>query len=263
MENWKEKCFQVIELSKTVGAFLMQEKAKVTSKDIIIKGQHDYVTYVDKSAEKQIVAGLLKILPEAGFITEEKTISKTGETYNWIVDPLDGTTNFIHGLAPFAVSIALKRNDEMIMGVIYEPNLDEVFYAWEGSEAYLNQEIIHVSQTQQLDNALIATGFPYYDYSKLEPYMQLFDWCMRNTRGVRRLGSAATDLAYVACGRMDGFYEYGLKPWDVAAGSFIVQRAGGKVCDFSGDNKYLFGQEIIAFNPLLHDDFVEIIGEYF
>jgi myo-inositol-1(or 4)-monophosphatase len=176
---------------------------------------------------------------------------------------LDGTTNFIHGLAPFCTSIALKRNDEIILGVISEPNLKETFYAWVGSQAFLNGKPITVSDTDKLDNALLATGFPYYDYSRLENYMQVFEWCMRNSRGVRRLGSAAMDLAYVACGRMDGFYEYGLKPWDVAAGSFIVQQAGGKISDFSGDNNFLFGQEIIAFNGKLHDEFVEVMGSFF
>lgn len=263
MDNLENLCLKVVELSKEVGAFLMSEKNNITTKDIEIKGQHDYVTYVDKTAEKQIVKGLMEYLPEAGFITEEETISKQGETYNWIVDPLDGTTNFIHGMAPFATSIALKENDKIILGVIYEPNLDEVFYAWQGSKAFLNSKPIEVSKTSKLDNALLATGFPFVDYSKLEPYMQLFEWCMRNTRGVRRLGSAATDLAYVACGRMDGFYEYGLKPWDVAAGSLILERAGGIVSDFSNGDNYLFGQEILAFNKSLHSPFAEVIADYF
>lgn len=263
MGNLDEICMSVVDLSRQIGEFLMEEKHKITEKDVQSKGKHDYVTYVDKTAEKKIVEGLSKILPSAGFIAEEGTSSKIGETYNWIVDPLDGTTNFIHGLAPFCVSIALKRDDEIILGVIYEPNLDEAFYAWENSPAFLNKKPIKVSKTASLDNALIATGFPYYDYSKLDAYMELFKYCMRNTRGVRRLGSAAIDLAYVACGRMDGFYEYGLQAWDVAAGSFIVGRAGGVISDFSNAENFVFGKEIVAFNSKLHDDFIHVLERYF
>ncbi len=263
MGNLDEICLRVVELSRQAGKFLMQEKYKVSEKDVQSKGTHDYVTYVDKTSEKYIVKGLSKIFPPAGFITEEGTSSKIGDTYNWIVDPLDGTTNFIHGLAPFCISIALKRDEEIVLGVIYEPNLDEVFYAWEDSPAFLNDQPIDVSQTTSLDNSLLATGFPYYDYSKLNEYMELFNYCLRNTRGVRRLGSAAADLAYVACGRMDGFFEYGLSPWDVAAGSLIVKRAGGIISDFSNCDNYIFGKEIVAFNPKLHASFMKELGRYF
>lgn len=263
-ENFKEICAKVVELTKEVGNFLMEEKGKIVSNDVEVKGAHDYVTYVDKTAERFLVEGLSKIYPIAGFITEEGTIDKKSDTLNWIVDPLDGTTNFIHGLAPFCISIGLKRNDEMIMGVIYEPNLDEAFYAYENSAAYLNGKEIKVSDTNKLDDSLLATGFPYYDYSKLKSYMNVFEYCLKNTRGVRRLGSAAIDLAYVACGRMDGFFEYGLRPWDVAAGSFIVQQAGGDCSDFSGGKNYIFGKEIIAFNNKnLHQEFLEVMDKEF
>ncbi len=263
-ENFEEMCAKVVALTKKVGSFLMEEKGKIVSKDIEIKGAHDYVTYVDKTAERFLVEGLSNIYPEAGFITEEGTIDKKSDTLSWIVDPLDGTTNFIHGLAPFCISIGLKRNDEMIMGVIYEPNLDEAFYAYENSPAYLNGKEITVSDTNKLDDSLLATGFPYYDYSKLSNYMNVFEYCLKNTRGVRRLGSAAIDLAYVACGRMDGFFEYGLRPWDVAAGSFIVQQAGGGNSDFSGGKNYIFGKEIIAFNNnKLHQEFLEVMDKEF
>jgi len=263
MEILDEMCFRVIDLAREAGEFIMAEKDKITSQDIQLKGVHDYVTYVDKTAEKMLVDGLAKIFPPAGFITEEGTSNKKGDSFNWIIDPLDGTTNFIHGLPPFCISIALQRDDDIVLGVIYEPNLDEVFYAWEDSPAFLNYQPIEVSNKNKLDNALIATGFPYYDYSKLKNYMKVFEWCMINTRGVRRLGSAAIDLAYVACGRMDGFYEYGLSPWDVAAGAFIVERAGGKVSDFKGEKNYLFGKEIIAFNNHLHKDFCDAFGNLF
>ena len=263
MEILDEMCFRVIDLARETGEFILAEKDKVSSKDVELKGVHNYVTYVDKTAEKMLVDGLSSIFPPAGFIAEEGTSDKKGDSFNWIIDPLDGTTNFIHGLPPFCISIALQRDDEIVLGVIYEPNLDEVFYAWEDSPAFMNYQPIEVSTKNKLDNALIATGFPYYDYSKLQNYMKIFEYCMINTRGVRRLGSAAIDLAYVACGRMDGFYEYGLSPWDVAAGSFIVERAGGKISDFSGGNNYIDGKEIIAFNSNLHPDFLKVFMDNF
>jgi myo-inositol-1(or 4)-monophosphatase len=205
---------------------------------------------------------LLKILPEAGFITEEKTSTKKGEIYNWIIDPLDGTTNYIHKLSPFAVSIALMEKDEIILGVVYEISLDECFYAYKGSKAFLNDKEITVTKTEKVNNSLIATGFPYYDYDKMEPFMQTLDFFMKNSHGLRRLGSAATDLVYVACGRFDAFYEYSLHAWDVAAGAFIVKQAGGKICDFKGENNFLFGKEIIASNSLIYSEFSNIIKNY-
>ena len=155
------------------------------------------------------------------------------------------------------------RSDEVILGVIYEPNLDELFYSWDKAPAFLNGKEIIVSETSEIDNSLIATGFPYTDYERMESYMKLFDFCLHNTRGLRRLGSAAIDLAYVACGRFDGFYEYGLSPWDVAAGAFLVKQAGGKVTDFCGGKNYVFGKEIIAFNGKIHDEFQSITSNYF
>ena len=263
MRKLEDICMQVVEMSQQVGEYLMEEKDKLSSGDVESKGRHNYVTYVDKTAEKYIVEGLSKIFPPAGFITEEGTESRLGDTYNWIVDPLDGTTNFIHGLAPFCISIALKKDDAIVLGVIYDPNAEEVFYAWEESPAFLNYQPISVSTTPDLDNALLATGFPYTDYDHLDEYMEVFKWCMQNTRGVRRLGSAAMDLAYVACGRMDGFFEYGLSPWDVAAGSFIVKQAGGTISDFNGGDNYIFGKQILAFNGKLHDGFQKTINGFF
>lgn len=256
-------CKEVCVLSKEVGVFIRSERNKFTSEKIEVKGKNDFVSYVDKTSEKRIIDKLAILLPEAGFIAEEGTSSKKGDIYNWIIDPLDGTTNFIHGIPSFAISIALMRNEKLVLGVIYEINLDECFYAWEGSKSYLNGKEINVSNTSKVSDALLATGFPYYDYSRLDEYMELFKYFMRNTRGLRRLGSAATDLAYVACGRFDGFYEYCLQPWDVAAGSFIVQQAGGKVTDFKGEGNYLFNREIVAGNNLFFDEFLDTIKTHF
>ena len=263
MINLEDVCRQVVAISQDVGVYLIEEQAKLSSNDIEIKGKHNYVTYVDKTAERKIVDALSHIIPEAGFIAEEGTESRLGEQYNWIVDPLDGTTNFIHGLSPFCISIALQRDQEIVVGVIYEPRLKEAFYAWEGGKSYLNGKPISVSQNANLDNALLATGFPYTDYEFLDNYMDLFKWCMVHTRGVRRLGSAATDLAYVACGRVDGFYEYGLSPWDVAAGSLIVKQAGGMVSDFNGGKDFVFGKQILAFNSHIYQEFQDEVAHFF
>ncbi len=256
-------CQDVCILTKKVGQFIKEQRNLFSSSNVEVKGKNDFVSYVDKTAEKQLVEGLSTFLPEAGFIAEEGTSTKKGEHYNWIIDPLDGTTNFIHGLPCFAISIALMRDDKIVMGIIYEINLDECFYAWEGGKAYLNEREIRVSSNSTLSTSLIATGFPYYDYHRMDEYMDLFKYFMKHTRGLRRLGSAATDLAYVACGRFEGFYEYSLQPWDVAAGAFIVQQAGGKVTDFKGGNDYIFGKEIVAANNSCFSEFLQAIKIYF
>jgi myo-inositol-1(or 4)-monophosphatase len=259
----QQLCQDVCALTKQVGAFIKTELGQFSTDSIEIKGKNDFVSYVDKTSEKKLVEGLSLLLPEAGFIAEEGTSSKTGTTYNWIIDPLDGTTNFIHGIPCFAISIALMRDNKIVLGVIYEINQDECFYAWEGGKAYLNEKEINVSAISTLTNSLIATGFPYYDYKHLDKYMELFKHFMKHTHGLRRLGSAATDLAYVACGRFEGFYEYSLQPWDVAAGAFIVQQAGGKVTDFKGGADYIFGKEIVAGNAACFDEFLNTVKKYF
>ncbi len=252
-----------VDLAKTVGRFIQQEADKFSEKDVEIKGKHNFVTYVDKTAEKMLVKELKKIVPDAGFIAEEDQSLEKKERLNWIVDPLDGTTNFIHSVPLYSISIALADRNEIIAGVVYEINLDEAFYAWKNSAAYLNGKEIHVSKKQRVDDALIATGFPYYDYSLLDNYLDFFKDLLKNSSGIRRLGSAAVDLAYVAAGRFDIFYEYGLNPWDVAAGAIIVNQAGGKVSDFKNNDNFLFGKEIIATNNMVHKEFIEKLKNYF
>jgi len=259
----KKLCAAVCEVAKQTGAFIRGERQKFSVDRIETKSKNDFVSYVDKTSEVQIIKALSKLLPDSGFIAEEGTSSKKGEVYNWIIDPLDGTTNFIHGIPCYAISIGLMRNEELVMGVIYEINLDECFYAWEDSKAYLNGKEISVSKTAVVADSLLATGFPYYDYSRMDEYMELFRYFMQHTHGLRRLGSAATDLAYVACGRFDGFYEYCLQPWDVAAGAFIVKQAGGKVTDFKGEDNYIFGREIVAGNNNFFNEFLGVIKTHF
>lgn len=259
----KQLTHSVTEIAKEAGEFIRQQRKVFSPDKIELKGLNDLVSYVDKTAEQMIVAALQKLLPEAGFITEEKTINKTGERYNWIIDPLDGTTNFIHGLPVFSVSIALQELDELVSGVVYEINLDECFYAWKGSPAYLNGKAIHVSNNETLSESLLATGFPYYNFEKQQGYIELFTELMRSCHGLRRLGSAAVDLAYTACGRFDGYYEYNLNPWDVAAGILIVRQAGGEVVNFKGGNECLNSRELLATNGKLTREMLQVVQKYF
>jgi len=254
---------QVITVAKEAGAFIREQRKTFSADQIEIKGLNDLVSYVDKTAEQMIVAALEKLLPEAGFITEEKTINRTGERYNWIIDPLDGTTNFIHGLPVFSVSIALQEYDELVIGVVYEINQDECFYAWQGSPAYLNGKEISVSTADAINKSLLATGFPYYDFTKQPAYIALFTELMKSCHGLRRLGSAAVDLAYTACGRFDGYYEYNLNAWDVAAGILIVRQAGGDVVNFKGGNEILNSRELLATNGKITREMLDTIGKYF
>ena len=225
--------------------------------EIEVKSKNSLVTEVDKRLEKYFVSELGKLLPESGFIAEEGTSDKKGLEYNWIIDPLDGTTNFIHGIPAFCCSVALMQGREIILGGILEFNSSEYFEASKNNGAYLNGNRINVSPTKSIEDSLLATGFPYYDFEFIEEYMALFRSLLRESRGLRRLGSAALDLAYVACGRFDGFFEYSLQSWDVAAGIIIVQEAGGKVSDFKGGQNQLFGKQMLASNSLLYNDLLE------
>lgn len=261
--NYQELCLQVAALSKEAGSFIRKERENFDVSLVTDKGVHMLVSYVDVNAEKILVEGLTKLLPGSGFITEENTIDKQHPEFTWIIDPLDGTTNFIHGLPVFSVSVALLQNNETVIGVVYEVMKDECFYAWKNGDAFLNGEKINVSKVPTLHQSLLATGFPYYDFGKMDEYLALLRDFMKITHGLRRLGSAAVDLAYVACGRFDGFFEYGLQAWDVAGGAFILQRAGGKVTDFNGGDNYLFGNEMVASSPSIFNEFLSTIQNHF
>jgi myo-inositol-1(or 4)-monophosphatase len=263
MMNYQLITKQASNIARVIGAYLKEESHKVQSADIKEKGIHDYVTYVDLEAEKRLVTELGKLIPGVGFIAEENKDLLKSEGYNWVIDPLDGTTNYIHSIPVYCISIALMYKDEVVSGVVYEVNTQECFHAWKDSPAFLNRNEIRVSSQASLNESLFATGFPYYDYSRMDDYLEVFKHLMKASRGIRRLGSAALDLAYVAAGRFDGFYEYGLQSWDVAAGSFIVQQAGGVVSDFSGQKNYIFGNEIVACNAAIYTAFYEIIAAKF
>lgn len=254
-------------IAREAGAFLLAECQKFSRDAVEYKGMNDLVSYVDKECEKLIVPKLHVLLPEAGFITEEGTTEQADrEGINWIIDPLDGTTNFIHGLPIYAVSIGLARGNRPIAGVVYDPNRDECFSAAEGQGAWLNvggtsEQPLRVSSAQRLADGLIATGFPYYRFEQMQPYLHILEQLMQRSHGLRRMGSAAIDLAYVSAGRFEAFYEYNLKSWDMAAGICLVREAGGIVTNFGGQDTMLFGGDIIA-GCASQPELLSLIGEY-
>jgi myo-inositol-1(or 4)-monophosphatase len=262
MIDLKEICKEIENAARETGAYILKESEVFDISRKESKGLNDFVSYVDKGSEKMLVESLTRLLPEAGFKTEEGTSSKKGLKYCWVIDPLDGTTNFLHGLHPYAISIALMEYDEIVAGVVYEVSGNETFTAWRDGGAWLNSKAIHVSKASKLADSLVATGFPYSDFNRLDQYMKCFTHFCKHTHGIRRLGSAAIDLAYVACGRFEVFYEYGLHPWDVAAGIILVREAGGKVSDFSGFEKNYSGEEIVASNSAVFSEVLEIVSKF-
>ena len=250
---------KVIELTYEVGKFISSERESFSSSKVETKGLHDFVSYVDKQAEIKLVNGLKGILPGSGFITEEKTAGNSNEDYIWIIDPLDGTTNFIHNVAPHSISIALQFKNKTILGVIYELVGDEMFYSWDGTPVFCNKKEISVTSSQHISDGLVATGFHINDFEKLHNHLKVVEQVVKLSHGIRRHGSAATDLAYVAMGRFDAFFEYGLSVWDVAAGAFLVEQANGKVTDYSGNDNYMFGGEILVGTPNVHEELLEIL----
>jgi myo-inositol-1(or 4)-monophosphatase len=260
--DYKKLCIEVQKIAREAGDFIRREGNNFKKSDIEFKGITSLVTYVDKTAERMIVSALKTLIPDSGFVTEEGTADSSNEKYIWIIDPLDGTTNFLHHIAPHSVSIALMEDNRLVLGVVYEVKLDEMFYAWKYSPAYLNGTEIKVSVTADIRHTLIGTGFPYYDFERVDDYIAAMRFLMENTRGLRRLGSAAVDLSYVAAGRFDAFFEHALHAWDIAAGAFIIQQAGGKVTDFNGGNNWLFGGEIVVAGNNFFDKFYQIIHHH-
>ena len=254
--DYRSVCLEMCEIARKAGRFIAEQRETFSFADVEFKGEQNMVSYVDKQAEKMVTERLGGLIPEAGFITEEGTVASAADRpLTWIVDPLDGTTNFVHGLSPYCVSIGLAEGRELVAGTVYEVTRDEMFYAWRGSYAYLNGQRIVVSEVDELSRALIAIGFSYGELSRSDGFVDSLVRFQNTTNGIRRLGSAAADLVYVACGRCDAFYQRGLSSWDVAAGALIAQQAGARVTDYRGGDDYLFGREIIACSPLLYDDF--------
>jgi myo-inositol-1(or 4)-monophosphatase len=263
--HFNELCDSVCDTARFAGQFMLDERKVFSPDKIETKGLNDFVSYVDKKTEKLIVEELSPLIAGAGFLTEEGTVRQSHNSkYTWIIDPLDGTTNYIHGLSPYAVSIGLIENDIPVLGVVYIVSANQCFYAWKNSKAFMNGKEIRPSAVGSIKDSIAITGFPYRLGDKIDNYMNLMRYLTFNSHGVRRLGSAAADLAYVAAGWADVFYQTDLYPWDVAAGAFIAQQAGATVTDFNGGNNYLFGQSILATgNKNLANQMINLLSEYF
>lgn len=251
-------CNDVKHIARDTGMYLKNQQALLRQNEIELKGTRNYVTYIDKEAEQMLVAALQKIFPEAGFLTEENTVTFEQRPFTWIIDPLDGTTNYVHGDTPFSVSIALMREGEVILGVVFDPVADQMFSASEKGKAFLNDVPLQVSRQSTLENGYIGFGIP---YSLDEKGEQILRHAMAQFRkcSFRIKGSAALEICYVAAGISDTYFHSGLSPWDVAAGAFILQCAGGKCSDFNGGDNYIFGKEMVASNGVIHQEIMNHI----
>jgi myo-inositol-1(or 4)-monophosphatase len=244
--------------AKAAGRLLRERFLDDTRLSVETKGLHDFVTVVDRQAEAAVLGHLSEHFPDHAVMAEEGSPDAEAAGYRWIVDPLDGTTNFIHGVPVFAVSIALEDPDGLVAGAIHDPIRDETFHAHRGGGARLNGSPIRCSQPAGPHEALIATGFPFRELSRLERYLSAFEAFVRSTAGIRRAGSASIDLAYTACGRYDGFWEVGLSRWDIAAGVLLVREAGGKVTDVVGGDTQLDSGDIVAAGEGFHATMLDV-----
>lgn len=243
--------------------FIKEERGKVDAGKIEEKFLNGLVSYVDRTAEEMLVSRLHDLLPEAGFITEEDTVEQSTGDLQWIIDPLDGTTNFLYGVPHFSISVGLKTAEGPVLGIVHHVPNDELFFAWKNGGAYCNDRRIQVSQRNVMRQALISTGFPYHNFEHADGWFAALRSFMEQGRGMRRCGSAALDLAYVACGRFDVFFEYGLNAWDVAGGAVLIMEAGGSVVDFSGGSDFMNKKEILACNAGVQEAAFRIIQESF
>jgi len=259
----EDLCNKLCAIIEEVAVFISDEAQKMDAGFVKEKGFNNFVTYVDSSAEEMLIEKLQKLIPESSFLAEEGTVAHKKAEYTWIIDPLDGTTNFIHGIPVYSISVALSKNEKLVLGAVYEVVRKECFYAFGPGEAYLNTRKIGVSKAKDLKSSLLATGFPYDDFERFAEYLNVLRMAAEKSHGIRRIGSAAVDLAYTACGRFEGFFEYNLNPWDVAAGGFILEMAGGKNTDFQGGSNWLYGKQIVSSNSLIHNELLGIIQDNF
>jgi myo-inositol-1(or 4)-monophosphatase len=250
-----------VRAARSAGNIIIRYMDRVDSLSVQCKDRNDFVTEVDRLAEQEIINTLRKAYPNHGFLAEESG-AHSGDDYQWIIDPLDGTTNYLHGFPQFAVSIALRHKGRMQEAVVYNPLSQELFTASRGYGAFLNERRIRVSNRKGLDGALLGTGFPFKTQQHLETYLDMFRALFPLTAGIRRPGSAALDLAYVAAGRLDGFWEIGLNTWDMAAGVLLIQEAGGISSDFAGGNDYLSNGNLVSGNPKVFAEILKAIHPY-
>ena len=246
-------------LLRETGQFIAAEFSRFSLEQVNYKAENDPFTFVDVEADRRLRAGCEALLPGAGFLNEELEERPSQNGYQWIIDPIDGTSNFAHGVPHFCSSLALAYEGQVLLGYIYDPVREQLFHARRGAGAYLDGQPLRVSAIPEISRAIVATGFPYAKHTWLARYIQVLTDVQFAAHGVRRFGSAALDLAYVAAGRFAGFYEVDLKPWDVAAGTLLVTEAGGQVTDFRGGNNFLFGRQLVATNGPIHDPLVAIL----
>lgn len=248
-----------VQAAYNAGNIIQQETRNLSRIKIDRKGHNNFVSEVDKKAEQIIINTVLKAFPSHNIFGEEHGFIDNKSSITWIIDPIDGTTNYIHGHPQYSISIAVKDNDKITHGVIFDPNRNDIYTAELGKGAQLNNSRIRVSTTANLADSLLATGFPTYDMTLLERYLPIFREMLLSTAGQRRAGSAALDLAYVAAGMVDGYWELNLKIWDIAAGCLLVKEAGGLVCDFAGGQSMLETGDIIAANPKIINQILKLI----
>ncbi len=253
-----------VKAARRAGQIINRASLDIDSLSVGVKQQSDYVTEVDRAAEAAIIAVLREAYPSYGILAEESGLAGTDAAaeFQWIIDPLDGTTNFIHGLPQYAISIGLAKKGVMQQAVVYDPNRNEIFTASKGGGAFVNGKRIRVAKRTRLDEALIGTGFPYRMFDHIDTYLAIFRELAQKTSGMRRPGAASLDLAWVACGRMDGFWELGLGPWDMAAGSLLIAEAGGLVGDLSGESNYMRTGNIIGGNPKIFSQLLQVIAAH-
>lgn len=247
-----------IRAARIAGDFIIRSLDDVANIEITEKSLHDYVSEVDRKSEQLVIEAILKSYPDHAILAEESGAQGSGE-YQWIIDPLDGTTNFLHGFPQFAVSIAVKHKEILEHAVVYDPFKQELFTASKGAGSQLNERKIRVSKRKQLNGALLGTGFPFGDNDKLELFIDTFRAIFPQTAGIRRAGAASLDLAYVACGRLDGFWEFGLKEWDIAAGTLLIQEAGGIVSSIDDVGSTENSENILCANSNIHKEMKKII----
>ncbi|MDH3830894.1 MAG: inositol-1-monophosphatase [Gammaproteobacteria bacterium] len=250
-----------IRAARSAGNVIIRNLGKLDTLAIHTKDRNDFVTEVDRQAEQEIIYILRKAFPGHGILAEESGFQE-GDEYQWIIDPLDGTTNFLHGFPQFAVSIAMRHKGRLEHGVVYDPLRQEIFSASRGAGATLNDQRLRVTSRKTLEGSLLGTGFPFKSQQHLEVYLEMFRALFPQTAGIRRAGSAALDLAYVAAGRLDGFWEIGLSIWDMAAGVLLIQEAGGLSSDFSGGHDHLESGNIVAGNPKLFAEILKTIRPF-
>jgi len=256
----KSRYLQVaVAAAKEAGRIQMEHAGH--SHSVEYKGAINPVTMVDKLCDQTITQLISNAFPDHDILTEESPFQKKGSPWRWIIDPLDGTTNYLHGYPCYCVSIGLELEGEVKLGVVYNPILDELFYAEKGGGAFLNGNRIFVSHEDHLDRSLLVTGFPYDVREHADFYLSYFRQFITRSFGLRRPGSAGIDLCYLAAGRFEGFWEWKLHAWDVAAGSLIITEAGGKVTDFHGQPYSIYSEEILASNGLVHEEMLEVIRE--